>query len=310
LLEVGTGFHPELTGRENIFLNGAILGMSKREICRKFDEIVDFAEIEQFLDTPVKRYSSGMYMRLAFSIAAHLDPEILVVDEVLAVGDAAFQRKCLGRMDNMAHEGRTVLFVSHSMQAIQTLCRRAYWLNSGNIVDEGIATDVARRYLASQVPTKAFSLDDQSRRAGDGSARLVSLKVESADSDGVIRPASQLKIVVGYRSNKVVRYPQFVISIYDQMDIGIFVLHNEFVGGLPERLPPEGTVTCLTEPINLTPGRCVVHIELLKGNVRADYVPHAGCFDVEPDNNYGSITLPSRNWALCVLQHRWSFNES
>ncbi|MGL5881215.1 MAG: ABC transporter ATP-binding protein, partial [Xenococcaceae cyanobacterium] len=132
LLEVGTGFHPELTGRENIYLNGAILGMSKAEIKRKFDEIVDFAEIEKFLDTPVKRYSSGMYVRLAFAVAAHLEPEILVVDEVLAVGDAAFQKKCLGKMGDVAtNEGRTVIFVTHQMAAIQNLCQRVIWLNYG-----------------------------------------------------------------------------------------------------------------------------------------------------------------------------------
>ncbi|RME47458.1 MAG: ABC transporter ATP-binding protein, partial [Chloroflexi bacterium] len=139
LLEVGTGFHPELTGRENIYLNGAILGMRKREIDRKFDEIVAFAEIEKFIDTPVKRYSSGMYVRLAFAVAAHLEPEILLVDEVLAVGDAAFQKKCLGKMGDVAKEGRTVLFVSHNMAAITSLCQRAIWLEEGKIKEDGSA---------------------------------------------------------------------------------------------------------------------------------------------------------------------------
>src|SRR5580692_3762847 len=133
LLEVGTGFHPELTGRENIYLNGAILGMSKAEIARKFDEIVAFAEVDKFLDTPVKRYSSGMYMRLAFAVAAHLEPEILIVDEVLAVGDAAFQKKCLGRMREVSSQGRTVLFVSHNMGAITSLCQKAFWLDRGRL---------------------------------------------------------------------------------------------------------------------------------------------------------------------------------
>lgn len=149
LLEVGTGFHPELTGRENIFLNGAILGMRKAEIQRKFDQIVDFAELERFLDTPVKRYSSGMYMRLAFAVASHLEPEILVVDEVLAVGDAAFQKKCLGKMGEVAKGGRTVLFVSHNMVAIQSLCERALWLSDGEIVENGPAARVVNSYLKS-----------------------------------------------------------------------------------------------------------------------------------------------------------------
>ncbi len=149
LLEVGTGFHPELTGRENIFLNGAILGMKRNEIARKFDEIVAFAEIEKFLDTPVKRYSSGMYVRLAFAVAAHLEPEILLVDEVLAVGDAAFQKKCLGKMGEVAEEGRTVLFVSHNMTAIQRLCHRTIHLGNGLIVLDSISDRVIKEYLNS-----------------------------------------------------------------------------------------------------------------------------------------------------------------
>jgi lipopolysaccharide transport system ATP-binding protein len=147
LLEVGTGFHPELTGRENIYLNGAILGMRKAEIIRKFDQIVAFAELEKFLDTPVKRYSSGMYMRLAFAVASHLEPEILLVDEVLAVGDAAFQKKCLGKMEEVAKEGRTVLFVSHNMRAIRSLCRRTIWLDNGQIVESGETGKVVLNYV-------------------------------------------------------------------------------------------------------------------------------------------------------------------
>lgn len=147
LLEVGTGFHPDLTGRENIYLNGTILGMKKSEITRKFDEIVDFAEVEKFIDTPVKRYSSGMYVRLAFAVAAHLDPEILIVDEVLAVGDAEFQKKCLGKMGEVAHAGRTVLFVSHNMDAIRNLCLRSLMLKAGQIELDGSSLEVTRSYL-------------------------------------------------------------------------------------------------------------------------------------------------------------------
>jgi lipopolysaccharide transport system ATP-binding protein len=153
LLEVGTGFHPELTGRENIFLNGAILGMNKAEIRAKFDEIVAFAEVERFLDTPVKRYSSGMYVRLAFAVAAHLEPEILIVDEVLAVGDAAFQRKCLGKMESVAGEGRTVLFVSHQMDAVQRLCNKGLLLHKGRLVHEGPMDDVIDRYTTARDPS-------------------------------------------------------------------------------------------------------------------------------------------------------------
>jgi lipopolysaccharide transport system ATP-binding protein len=173
LLEVGTGFHPELTGRENIFLNGAILGMTNGEIKRRFDEIVDFAEVEKFLDTPVKHFSSGMYMRLAFAVAAHLEPEILVIDEVLAVGDAAFQKKCLGKMGDVAKQGRTVLFVSHNMAAVTQLCRNAIHLQNGRVVDGGPAASVVNRYLASDQSVAAtVDLTDFPTRTGSGIVRF------------------------------------------------------------------------------------------------------------------------------------------
>lgn len=170
LLEVGTGFHPELTGRENIFLNGAILGMSKAEIKKKFDEIVAFAEVEKFLDTPVKRYSSGMYVRLAFAVAAHLEPEILVVDEVLAVGDVAFQKKCLGKMENVGKEGRTVLFVSHNLVFVKQLCSKAVYLKNGAIEETGNTIDVIRHYLDT-----SSSISNISKKATDSSLILKNL---------------------------------------------------------------------------------------------------------------------------------------
>ncbi len=309
LLEVGTGFHPELTGRENIYLNGAVLGMTKAEIDRKFDEIIEFAEIESFLDTPVKRYSSGMYMRLAFSIAAHLEPEILIVDEVLAVGDVAFQKKCLGKMGTVAHEGRTVLFVSHNMPTILSLCERVLWLDEAKVIEQGAPRQVVQHYLEMQNASVLIPLEQRQDRSGDGSVRIVSLTVESADPDKIIRSGSCLKLRIHYRSKQPVRYPQFVVSIYDSMDIGLFVLHNELAGGLPEILPAEGDVTCLTDPINLTPGHCIIHLELLKGNVRADYIPFAGSFDVEADDSFGSGILPARDWALCLLNQQWSFDD-
>jgi lipopolysaccharide transport system ATP-binding protein len=174
LLEVGTGFHPELTGRENIYLNGAILGMRRHEIERKFDEIVAFAEIDRFLDTPVKRYSSGMYVRLAFAVAAHLEPEILLVDEVLAVGDAVFQKRCLGKMGDVAREGRTVLFVSHNMVALQSLCKRAIWLDGGRLVEEGLAVQVVGNYLSMSLAHSQESQvwDDPATAPGNEFVRL------------------------------------------------------------------------------------------------------------------------------------------
>jgi lipopolysaccharide transport system ATP-binding protein len=187
LLDVGTGFHPELTGRENVYLNGAILGLRRVEIERRFDEIVDFAEVERFIDTPVKRYSSGMYLRLAFAVAAHLEPEILIVDEVLAVGDAAFQKKCLRKISSGAGEGRTVVFVSHNMQAVKILCDRAVHIEGGTIVNEGATDRVVESYLTAQDElTWEKFWADPARRPGDEHCRLVSVRVLDSDA----RPTS------------------------------------------------------------------------------------------------------------------------
>jgi lipopolysaccharide transport system ATP-binding protein len=183
LLEVGTGFNPELTGRENVFLNGSILGMKRREIQRKLSDIVEFSGIEKFIDTPVKRYSSGMYVRLAFSVAAHLEPEILLVDEVLAVGDAEFQQRCLGRMEDFSGTGRTVLFVSHNMQTINQLCDRVIWLDGGTIVEDGEPSEVVTRYLhSSHSSDSRISWPDDESAPGDDLARLLSVRV--IDQDG------------------------------------------------------------------------------------------------------------------------------
>jgi lipopolysaccharide transport system ATP-binding protein len=178
LLEVGTGFHPELTGRENVYLNGAILGMSRGDIGRRFDEIVAFAEMDRFLDTPVKRYSSGMQVRLAFAVAAHLEPEILIVDEVLAVGDAAFQRKSLGKMGDVASEGRTVLFVSHNMSVVSKLCERGIWLDKGRMVEQGPMEDVVRQYLASSASGESrYEVDQLDDAPGNEVIRLLGIRV-------------------------------------------------------------------------------------------------------------------------------------
>jgi len=190
LLEVGTGFHPELTGRENIALNGAILGMRRAEIARQFDAIVAFAEVEKFIDMPVKHYSSGMYLRLAFAVAAHLEPEILLVDEVLAVGDAAFQKKCLGKMADVSQQGRTIVFVSHNMTALRSLCTRAVWLNEGKVMEDGPVATVVDHYLQRNATANLESRwDDPATAPGDHRARLhlVRVNVKNADADRVTR---------------------------------------------------------------------------------------------------------------------------
>ncbi len=182
LLEVGTGFHPELTGRENIFLNGAILGMTRYEIKQKFDEIVDFAEIEQFLDTPVKRYSSGMYVRLAFAVAAHLEPEILLIDEVLAVGDAQFQKKCMGKMGRVGEEGRTLIFVSHNMAAVTQLCRRGLWLNNGQVEMQGDVKETVNAYLASGAEAEGERRWENQRQSSPAEKiNLLSVRIRNSE---------------------------------------------------------------------------------------------------------------------------------
>ncbi|MCZ2127914.1 MAG: ABC transporter ATP-binding protein [Anaerolineales bacterium] len=204
LLEVGTGFHPELTGRENIYLNGAILGMTRREIAKKFDEIVSFSEVEKFVDTPVKRYSSGMYVRLAFAVAAHLDPEIMVVDEVLAVGDAAFQRKCLGKMSETASQGRTVLFVSHNMAAINRLCSRAVLLDKGELIADGAAPEITAKYLAGAAEESGVRQWEAGNAPGTNELRLLEVGIfdEQNKSKAVFEVGEDIFIKLTYRVNE------------------------------------------------------------------------------------------------------------
>jgi lipopolysaccharide transport system ATP-binding protein len=306
LLEVGTGFHPELTGRENIYLNGAILGMRRREIQSKFDEIVEFAEVARFLDTPVKRYSSGMYVRLAFAVAAHLEPEVLIVDEVLAVGDAAFQQKCLSKMGDVARQGLTVLFVSHNMALVSALCPRTCLLEEGRLVGDGRTDEVIARYLTSIRSHEEIDLAKRPDRSGDGSARITSLVIRSADGDGAMGSISRLKLLLKYRADAPLRHPRFLIGIYDYRDVGIYLLDSHAVGSLPDVLPAEGTITCVTEPINITAGRCYVNIALERRGTLTDYVEHAAAFDVVAADPYGSGQVPGREWVLCLLDHEWS----
>jgi homopolymeric O-antigen transport system ATP-binding protein len=225
LLEVGTGFHPELTGRENVFLNGAILGMGRREIQRKFDEIVAFSEIERFLDTPLKHYSSGMQVRLAFAVAAHLDPEILLVDEVLAVGDIQFQRKCLGKMQDVSASGRTIIFVSHNVAAVTRLCPRCMLLHRGQILQDGPTYDVMNAYLRSQLATTASREWNLSDAPGDDVVRLRAIRVRSADGEIAetfdIRCPVAIDVVFDVLQGGQVLAPN--VHIFNQEGVAMFV---------------------------------------------------------------------------------------
>jgi lipopolysaccharide transport system ATP-binding protein len=229
LLEVGTGFHPELTGRENIFLNGSILGMSRRDIGRRFDEIVAFAEIERFLDTPVKRYSSGMYVRLAFSVAAHLEPEIMILDEVLAVGDSAFQKKCLGKMKDVSEQGRTILFVSHSMNAVNRLCTRAILLEEGQVVADGPSSEVTAAYLRTgQGAMASREWHDRRTAPGNDAVRLRAVRVRSEDgqlSASIdIRKPARLEMEFDVDAPGYVLVPNY--GVYNEEGILLFITHD------------------------------------------------------------------------------------
>lgn len=225
LLEVGTGFHPELTGRENIFLNGAIIGMSRQEIERKFDEIVAFSELERFLDTPVKRYSSGMYMRLGFAVAAHLEPEILMVDEVLAVGDAQFQKKCLGKMGDVARLGRTVLFVSHNMAAVQSLCDRVLWLEQGSIIAEGSPEEVIGSYLKSAFSTELERVWPDVEAQGQGQAwiRRVALHPQGESLGGAITVRTALELELEFWNLEEGAHLDVRIDLYNEQNVLVLV---------------------------------------------------------------------------------------
>jgi len=270
LLEVGTGFHPELTGRENIFLNGAILGMTKKEIKQKFDKIVAFAEVEKFIDTPVKRYSSGMYVRLAFAVAAHLDPEILVVDEVLAVGDAAFQKKCLGKMGDVAREGRTVLFVSHNMGAVQRLCIRGVLLDNGYIVKNGNVQEVITSYLhePQHLNTRHAIFDDDLHQLA------CILEVE------LICPGKDCYAI---------------LDISDQLEIHIkYAVHRNATGvNIALSLSRDGTVLFNSFDIDTDPGL----FESRRAGIYSAQIslPHrlfkAGCYSVSIGIGYPNIAI-------------------
>lgn len=230
LLEVGTGFHPELSGRDNTYLSGAILGMSKREISSKFDEIVAFAELEKFIDTPVKHYSSGMYVRLAFAVAAHLEPEILFVDEVLAVGDARFQKKCLGKMGDVAKEGRTIIFVSHNMTALRGLCTRAVWINDGQVVEAGNPGDVIGHYLPKNQATNLESLwEDEQTAPGNESVRLRSVRLLlQQDSGGLITVHTPLQIEFTYWNYVPDAVLNISMLLYDLEEACVFNSVSDF----------------------------------------------------------------------------------
>ena len=286
LLEVGTGFHPELTGRENIYLNGAILGMKRSEIDQRFDEIVAFSEIEKFLDTPVKRYSSGMYVRLAFAVAAHLEPEILVVDEVLAVGDAAFQKKCLGKMGDVAREGRTVLFVSHNMAAVENLCSGAMLLDEGHLIHQGGVLQLITYYLQTVLAstTEGVALVERKDRSGNARIRLTNFHIEDAQGNklSTARSGMDVGFVFGFECSdqEIPRKVDVGFSIHSSNGQTLLVLYSSYLGETFDEVPSTGAFRCLVPKLPLSAGHYRVGARITVGGEEADW-PRNGVGDLE-----------------------------
>jgi len=307
LLEVGTGFHPELTGRENIFLNGAILGMGRAEIKKKFDEIVDFAEIEKFLDTPVKRYSSGMYVRLAFAVAAHLEPEILIVDEVLAVGDAQFQKKCLGKMEDVsAKEGRTVLFVSHHMGLVQQLCNRGIFLEGGKIIRNGNISDTVQNYLAFGQGYDSNETDLGEHPNRQTGMKRILRRVSLSDGTGFsTKEFSQLdsitvRIFYGSNNTPSLAGAGFIIHTQDGIRVGGGNTYMSFPP--PHRLPTNGEVNFVIPARQFTPGAYFLTVSLgSHQGALEDKVVHALRFIINQADVYGTGYLLTKDDGVSAL---------
>lgn len=309
LLEVGTGFHPELTGRENIYLNGSILGMRRHEIDAAFDDIVEFSGVEAFLETPVKRYSSGMRVRLAFSVAAHLEPEVLLIDEVLAVGDVSFQRKCLGRMSDVARSGRTVLFVSHNMAAVQALCDRAIVLDAGTVQFDGGVAEGIDRYLELQHQASAVSLRERVDRQGSGAVRFVRAYVADAagQATDTLRCGQDVSIVLEYEAADAtpVRNVSAAIGLYGPLGDKIADLWSELQGSNWSEAPAAGTLVCRVPALPLNVGQYRINVTVRVNDIVADYVLDALTLNVTEGDFYGSGRLPSPAQGSFLMAHEW-----
>jgi len=312
LIEVGTGFHDELTGRENIYLNGSILGMRKREIDERIDQIIEFSGVEKFVDTPIKRYSSGMRLRLGFAVAAHMDPDVLFVDEVLAVGDQEFQKKCLNAMDELRSGGRTVLFVSHNMAAIENLCPRTVWIDGGQVRQDGATNEVIAAYLStfSESQRSGYDLEHVANRSGNGAIRFT--RVEFVDAQGqptsVFRSGEPFRARFHFRASDRIRDPHFGMGIYSDLGTRITTVstwHANYY--IPEVEPGEGMIELLIDDLYLQPNRYFLSLFVDTTGTRFDILDHCIAIDVEDSNAYdnqGRGLHP--RWGLVYMPSRWS----
>jgi lipopolysaccharide transport system ATP-binding protein len=312
LLEVGTGFHPELTGRENILLNGAIMGMTRSQIRQKFDEIVAFAEVEKFLETPVKRYSSGMYVRLAFAVAAHLDPEILVIDEVLAVGDVEFQKKCLAKISEVANAERTVLFVSHNMEVVQQLCQRAILLKEGRLIEDAEPREVIQSYLSVEAGARRVDLDSWVDRDTTGEARIIAIEF-TRDASGMAIPfGEELRIRIYFRMATQISNPVFGLVIHDSSGVPISDLCSRDDGLVCGTISGAGWVELSLPSVTLYPGRYLVSPWICDSalNRALDLPKLCSSFEVLPGKSqHGDLKMRAR-WGKVFFPTRWSIGRA
>lgn len=308
LLEVGTGFHPELSGRENIYLNGAILGMTKTEIKRRFDEIVAFAEVEEFIETPVKHYSSGMYMRLAFAVAAHLEPEILVIDEVLAVGDVQFQKKCLGKISDVARNGRTVLFVSHNMAAVENLCQRGIVLDEGMVKYSGTQTGAIAHYLSS-AQARTASLRERTDRTGSGDVSIVAIELKDVHCrplDAVVS-GQDIDLYLHFEKSKDYAHSDVIagLIVSTQSGVPVFLQHNRLTRDEWGKLPLKGAFVCRIKRLPLPPSTYHVGYSLMRGGEYLDMLDSACELIVNAGDFYGSGEVPPITHGCCLVDAQW-----
>ena len=312
LLEVGTGFHPELTGRENVFMNGAILGMLKSEIIKKIDQIIDFSGVERYIDTPVKRYSSGMYVRLAFAVAAHLDPDILVLDEVLAVGDLEFQKKCLGKMQDVSrNEGRTVIFVSHNMAALKSICKTGIVLHNGAIsFPKGEIEDAVNHYFEKNYfSEKPLPINQRTDRGGNGRVRVTDFRIENAIEGSALVLGKQIVIKIKYTSDHRILSPKVMVSINNGNGDCVVFMDSSTSNVFSEAIAGSGEISiAISSDFNLTPGTYFLNIAFIVNDEMADYVQNAFHLNVLEGMFFENGKMPSGK-SLCVIKQKWEYHE-
>jgi lipopolysaccharide transport system ATP-binding protein len=312
LLEVGTGFHPDLTGKDNVYLNGVILGMSRQEVARKYDEIVDFAGVEGFMDTPVKHYSSGMRVRLAFAVAAHLEPEILVIDEVLAVGDQSFQQKCLGKIGEVSRAGRTVLFVSHNAAAVENLCTKGIVLDHGRLAFSGTQTEAIHYYAHSERQNRSVSLRDRKDRLGNGEVIGTAMELRNGAGQPVSTAFSgdPIEIWLYFENFKRQPWPNLVITltVRTEFDTPVFMQQNRLTGDVFGPLPGRGALVCRIPRLPLAAATYRIGYTIASqkgGGERFDTIVNALEMPVESGDFFGTGELPAIQLGVCLVDAKW-----